>query len=189
MAFVQSCSSELGRVPWESTIYFPSKRLDTAVRVTRNRTLKLSGMVRMAQAQLAARRLDEEKLYEQVLAEVTDGHRRDGIWAKCLAEANGDISQARSAYVKARVQSIKDERILANEIERTTRQPIDDEAIGRIREEDRISRVLEENGYRLKPKRNGYVVVEPLGGREKLRSLAELQEYVKRCPSDPISSG
>ena len=46
----------------------------------------------------------------------------------------------------------------------TTRQPIDDEAIGRIREEDRISRILEENVYRLKPKRNGYVVVEPLGG-------------------------
>ena len=137
----------------------------------------------MAKAQLAARRLDEEKLYERVLAEVAGGHRRDGIWAKCLAEANGDISLARSAYVKARVQSIKDERTLSEVIEQTARQPIDDEAIGRMREEESISRVLKENGYVLKPKRNGYVVVEPLGGRQRLRSLAELQEYVQRMVS------
>ena len=86
--------------------------------------LKLSGMVRMARAQLAARRLDEEKLYERVLAEVAGGHRRDGIWVKCLADANGDIPQARSAYIKARVQSIKDERTMAVFVEPTVRQPI-----------------------------------------------------------------
>ena len=68
-------------------------------------------MVDVARAKLAARRLDEERLYAQVLAEVSSGQRRDGIWAKCLADANGDVSQAQSAYIKARVQSIKDERI------------------------------------------------------------------------------
>lgn len=151
--------------------------------------MKLSGMVRMVQAQLAARRLNEEQLYEQVLAELAGGHLRDGIWAKCLANANGDILQARAAYVEARVQSIKDEQTVANLIERTARQPIDDEAMCRAREEDRISRVLKENGYRLKSKRNGYVVVEPMGGRVRLRSFAELREYVQRWLPEATSSG
>lgn len=58
---------------------------------------KLSAMVQMGRAKLAARRLEEERLYERVLAEVSGGQRREGIWMKCLAEANGDVPQGTPA--------------------------------------------------------------------------------------------
>ena len=62
----------------------------------------------------------------------------------------------------------------------TATRPVDEDATRQIQEEERISRLLQTNGFRLKPKRTGYVVVEPLGGRERLRSLDELQQYCRR---------
>ncbi|PLW80597.1 hypothetical protein C0585_01760 [Candidatus Woesearchaeota archaeon] len=64
----------------------------------------------------SADRLLEEKLYEQVAQDLAQGKRRDGIWAKALANSNGSEYQAQSLYIKYHVQALKDELQLQNEI-------------------------------------------------------------------------
>ena len=57
----------------------------------------------------AAARLLEEQLYEHVTHELASGQRRDGLWAKALANADGAEAKAKALYIRYRVQSIKDE--------------------------------------------------------------------------------
>ena len=57
----------------------------------------------------AAYRLTEEALYAEALREIESGQRRDGIWAKAMAESNMDHGKAGARYIKLRVQSLKDE--------------------------------------------------------------------------------
>lgn len=57
----------------------------------------------------AAYRLTEEALYAEALREIESGQRRDGIWAKAMAESNMDQGKAGARYIKLRVQSLKDE--------------------------------------------------------------------------------
>lgn len=57
----------------------------------------------------AAYRLTEEALYSEVLREMESGVRRDGLWAKALAESAMDTNKAHAQYIKYRVQSLKDE--------------------------------------------------------------------------------
>ena len=57
----------------------------------------------------AESRLTEEMIYAQVLEEIQNGIRRDGLWAKALAESNMDENSAKARYLLLRVQSIKDE--------------------------------------------------------------------------------
>lgn len=57
----------------------------------------------------------EERLYEQVVTELTNGHRRDGLWAKALANADGEEERTKALYIQYRVQSLKDETELSRE--------------------------------------------------------------------------
>jgi len=57
----------------------------------------------------AAKRLREEAIYKYVLDEISTGVRRDGLWAKAMADANGNEGVAKSNYIKLRVQSILDD--------------------------------------------------------------------------------
>lgn len=57
----------------------------------------------------ATYRLTEEALYAEALREIESGQRRDGIWAKALAESDMDQGKAGAKYIKLRVQSLKDE--------------------------------------------------------------------------------
>jgi hypothetical protein len=57
----------------------------------------------------AKSRLSEEIIYAEVLREIEAGVRRDGLWARAIANANGNDGAARSEYIKLRVQSLKDE--------------------------------------------------------------------------------
>jgi hypothetical protein len=60
----------------------------------------------------AVSRLTEETLYSQALREMESGLRRDGIWAKALADSDMDKDIAAAKYIKLRVQSLKDEAAL-----------------------------------------------------------------------------
>lgn len=53
-------------------------------------------------------RANDELLYEYVLDEVENGVLVKGLWGKALANSNGDDANAKSIYMKYRVQSIKD---------------------------------------------------------------------------------
>ena len=61
----------------------------------------------------AAYRVSEEALYAEALREMESGLRRDGIWAKALADSNMDREIAAARYIKLRVKSLKDEVVLA----------------------------------------------------------------------------
>jgi len=57
----------------------------------------------------ALSRLQEERLYEKVLLELSSGQKRGGLWAKALANCNGAEEKSESLYIRYRVQSIRDE--------------------------------------------------------------------------------
>ena len=50
----------------------------------------------------------EEELYAQAAAELKDGNRDEGLWAKCFAECDGEENRAKARYIKTRVQRLKD---------------------------------------------------------------------------------
>jgi hypothetical protein len=51
----------------------------------------------------------EEALYEAVVAELAEGVRRPGLWAKAFADTGGDDTRAIALYLKLRAQAILDE--------------------------------------------------------------------------------
>lgn len=68
--------------------------------------MKLFQGVRLKAAEM---RQFEEKLFEVVAKEVEQNDIRPGLWAKAFAESDGDGTKARAAYLKLRVQSLKDQ--------------------------------------------------------------------------------
>lgn len=55
----------------------------------------------------------EEKIYGQVLEEVKSAVRREGLWEKALQVSRSNEQKAQVLYVEYRVQSIKDETVIA----------------------------------------------------------------------------
>jgi hypothetical protein len=53
--------------------------------------------------------LDDEIFYEQAVAELRRGERREGLWAKALTEALNDTDIAQSLYMKWRVAQLTDD--------------------------------------------------------------------------------
>lgn len=70
-------------------------------------------------------RLLEEKLYEQVAVEVSQGKIRNGLWTKALANSDGAEKKAKSLYIKYRVQSIIDEASLLEETHRSKEEELE----------------------------------------------------------------
>lgn len=60
----------------------------------------------------AATRIIDEELYAKAYREMSRGIRRDGLWAKALANGAGDESRATALYLQYRVQAYKDELAL-----------------------------------------------------------------------------
>lgn len=58
-------------------------------------------------------RLSEERVYAAVAEEVKSEKIRAGLMAKAVAEADGNKDREMALYIKYRVQSIKDERDVA----------------------------------------------------------------------------
>ena len=73
-----------------------------------------SVMLKQFRTRVASTRLREEAIYAEVLREIESGTRRDGLYAKAIAECNGDIASANAAYIRLRVQSIRDEIEIAS---------------------------------------------------------------------------
>jgi hypothetical protein len=60
-------------------------------------------------------RLSEIQLYELVAEELEKGEQSKGLWAKALAEGEGNIEKARGLYIKLRVKMVQDEWEIAGE--------------------------------------------------------------------------
>lgn len=130
---------------------------------------------------MAEHRLGEEELYQQVVDELEAGDRKDGLWAKSLAAANGDLAMAKSRYIRKRVQSIKDERTLKAHEDRATKHAILEAEVRKaIQAEQELVKALGQRGYVVHPHRHGYVIREPLGARVRVGSPQELKEYCRK---------
>ena len=68
----------------------------------------LDKLKRKVETTLADSRLEEELIYKHILEEMDSGVIRDGLYAKAMANSNGDEAQAKSLYMKYRLQSVKD---------------------------------------------------------------------------------
>ena len=129
----------------------------------------------------AKARLLEEKVYEQVVQELAQGFRRDGLWAKAMAEGNGSEERAKSIYIKLRVQSIKDEMEVNADIIKTEAERSDYEKQERQRKKlSEFDEILRKKGYKLNIRNNKFFIDEPLGGRQFIDTWQELEEYVNK---------
>jgi len=69
----------------------------------------------------------EEILYAAALQEVSNRDVKPGLWARAVADSAGDDARAQAAYLKLRVQSMKDELVTVNRVAgRTEAEPADD---------------------------------------------------------------
>lgn len=53
--------------------------------------------------------MDDEKIYNAILDELHANGPRQGLWAKCFAEANGNENAAKALYFKYRAQQLADQ--------------------------------------------------------------------------------
>ena len=67
------------------------------------------GLFSSAKASLAARKLAEERLYEIAVEEIAANNIRPGLWAKALAETDGNEAAAKARYIKLLIKSMKAE--------------------------------------------------------------------------------
>lgn len=87
-------------------------------------------------------RLAEEALYSQVAEEIATGIRREGLWAKAIADSDGSAERARALYIRFRVQSLFDEA----EVKRFAKMEEDQraEVEAQHQEQDQIGQRVEE---------------------------------------------
>ena len=57
--------------------------------------------------------MDDEKIYNAILDELHANGPRQGLWAKCFAEANGNENAAKALYFKYRAQQLESEATIA----------------------------------------------------------------------------
>lgn len=67
------------------------------------------GIFTSAKGKLAAQKLAEEQLYEFAAEEIAANNIRPGLWAKAIAESDGDDAKAKARYIKLRVETMKAE--------------------------------------------------------------------------------
>ena len=83
----------------------------------------------------ASSRITEEMLYAEALRKVEQGVRRDGLWAKALAQSNMRQEDAQAFYLKLRVQSLRDEiELVTQQAERDARRRRDEDEQGLVQQ-------------------------------------------------------
>jgi hypothetical protein len=75
-------------------------------------------------------RLEENKSYQTVAEELSEGNRDAGVWAKALAKAQGDEAVAKSFYITEMVELRNLERLERAEAERLDDLRVGSKAIG-----------------------------------------------------------
>ena len=133
-------------------------------------------------------RIFEEKVYELVAAEIESGDRRTGLWARALANSDGDEVKASGLYIKYRAQSLLDEAVLemdvlekvvdGQEVEVEEKGGQEPSEIKNDSEKVEIAKeILREKGYKISDRYKHWLVFEPLGGRHKVSTAEELLQY------------
>ena len=140
-----------------------------------------------AKAKLAASKLAEEQLYAQAAEEVASGQIRQGLWAKAIAETDGDDAAAKARYLKLRVEIMKAEAEVTDYVQKqaakeaSEKSPQSESPPRRpptTRSHYRPDAYLRSLGYQVTGGPDDYKVVDELGVAEwftedRLFSLAE----------------
>ena len=140
-------------------------------------------MFKKFKANSAKSRLLEEKLYEQVLEELKNDIRRDGLWAKALAESDGSEERAQSIYIKLRVQSIQDEAEVIEEIRYDEEQQRVIEVAKEARKKsiEEVEEIFERNGSQLIDEGKYWQGINSQGGHfKKFKSSEEMQAFANK---------
>jgi hypothetical protein len=72
------------------------------------RELSPSAIVHMKSTDGTMPNLTNEQIWEKASLEL-EGKRREGLWARCFAQSNGDENRARALYLRNRVSEIESE--------------------------------------------------------------------------------
>lgn len=83
--------------------------------------------------------MSSDELYEQAAQEIRRGILKEGLWLKCMVEANGDEARAKREYLQERVLQLK--------MEHWRRQEQQMGAVGRF-----LDRLLSAIFFWVKPK-------------------------------------
>ena len=141
-----------------------------------------------AKAKLAASKLAEEQLYAQAAEEVASGQIRQGLWAKAIAETDGDEAAAKARYLKIRVEIMQAEAEVTDYVRKQAAKEADQAARETNKASARDSystdiemarRFLYGEGYKGKTQAGKFRVHEPAGGRTDWKTEEELIEYAK----------
>ena len=137
-------------------------------------------MFEKLKAKLARSRLLEEQLYQEVVQELNENKRRDGLWAKALADSNGSEEIAKSKYIKLRVQSMKDEaEVIQDDMRKEEERVFEAHLSGMEERELAAIDFLKQKGFRVKVKSGRWFVKSPYGTKKILYSVDELVEFSK----------
>ena len=79
--------------------------------------------------QSALNRVQEERLFAFVLEEIENSKIKPGLYAQALVATKGDDQKARAAYIKLRVQAIKDQFTIQQIVDEAYRAASKDETI------------------------------------------------------------
>ena len=104
-----------------------------------------------AKIHAAKSRAQEASLYELVANELEHGLGDKGIWAKSIAECDGDESKAKAKYLKLRVQALRDEIAILDDAQAQVKS-----AAARRLEDDAKERKRYERLLELSKKCDGY---------------------------------
>lgn len=91
-----------------------------------------------------AARIEEEAFYEAALNEIESGGRRPGLWAKAIANADGDEHSAKALYLKLLVQKLKDEAHIDARIREEKARELADREEKKRQDEQRERRLKEQ---------------------------------------------
>jgi hypothetical protein len=141
-------------------------------------------------------RVQEEKFYEVVSAEIDRGERRPGLWAKALANCGSSESEASALYLKYRVQSLKDELILkrsrdevllqaeATSVKQPSNQREPGPAVREIEDHLKLIEAIQDRGFTVIQGRSRYggkwVIKEPSGSQVTYEKYEEFCLYAEQ---------
>lgn len=81
----------------------------------------------------------DEKIYEQVARELSSGIRREGLWAKAVADCQGNVEKAKALYINYRAQAFRDEFEIRDAI---ARKATEESVSATLQYDEKIAREL-----------------------------------------------
>jgi len=111
--------------------------------------------------------VDEDAIYASIGKELETGSTDKGLWTRLFAECDGDENRTKVAYIKQRAEKLK---------------MIEQERLSDMRETDAVLEIikrLRRNGYEVWQNRDGWQILDPLGGRLTIKSNTALGKYAE----------